>query len=80
MRVNDFFQIGATTIHLRRAIIMKFAGIVAVGIGIIMLAQWGFYLLTEPVPEIQTEQISLTFYLAAEALTAIGLIGAGWAC
>ncbi len=56
---------------------MKFSGIYAICVGILMLAQWSFFLITGNVPELQTEPWSIAFHLAAEAFTAIGLIFSG---
>lgn len=56
---------------------MTFAAWYGIIIGVLMLGQWGFFLATGNVPEIQTEPIRLGFHLAAEALTAVGLLISG---
>ncbi len=56
---------------------MKFSAIYAVCVGALMLLQWGFFLLTGNVPELQTAPWSIAFHLAAEFLTAIMLIISG---
>lgn len=42
--------------------------------GIAMFGQWAMFILTGQVPELQTEPIRIAFHLAAEGLTAVGLI------
>ena len=39
-----------------------------------MLAQWAMFILTGQVPELQTEPYRIAFHLAAEGITALGLI------
>jgi hypothetical protein len=56
---------------------MKFAGWYSVVVGIMMFAQWGFFLGTNQVPEVKTAPIALGFHLTAEALTAIALLLGG---
>lgn len=58
---------------------MRFASWSALAIGALMLAQWGFFLVTDQVPELETEPLRILFHLAAEGLTAIALIVAGLA-
>lgn len=58
---------------------MKFAGWSSLVIGVLMLLQWLFFLLTDSVPEVRTEPIALAFHLAAEAATALALLAAGTA-
>jgi len=58
---------------------VKFSGWYSIVVGLIMLAQWGFFLGTEQVPEVQNAPVALAFHLAAEAATALALIGSGWA-
>lgn len=57
---------------------MKFSGIYAIAVGALMLAQWAFFLATGQVPELQSEPWRIALHLAAEFLTATGLIIAGW--
>lgn len=42
-----------------------------------MLAQWGFFLAAGQVPELQTEPWRIAMHLAAEFVTAAGLIASG---
>ena len=57
---------------------MKFTGVYCVVVGILMLAQWAFFIIAGQVPELKTEPIGIAFHLAAEAITALGLIFAGF--
>ena len=56
---------------------MKFSAIYALCVGVLMLVQWAFFLLTGNVPELETAPWSIAFHLAAEFLTAIMLIISG---
>jgi predicted Zn-dependent protease with MMP-like domain len=56
---------------------MIFAGIYGIFVGVMMFAQWVFFLATGQVPELQTEPYRIAFHLAAECMTASGLIVAG---
>jgi hypothetical protein len=56
---------------------MKLAGWYGVVVGVLMLGQWGFFLGTGQVPELQTEPYRIAFHLAGEFLTAIMLIVSG---
>jgi len=56
---------------------VKFAAWSSLAIGVLMLAQWMFFLGAGQVPEIRTEPVALAFHLAAEAATALALITAG---
>lgn len=56
---------------------MKFAGIYAVFVGVMMFAQWTFFLATGQVPELQSEPWRIALHLAAEFITAAGLVVAG---
>jgi hypothetical protein len=56
---------------------MRFTAWYAILVGILMMAQWSFFLATGSVPEVQSEPIRLAFHLAAEFVTAICLIVAG---
>ncbi len=58
---------------------MKFAGIYGIAVGILMAAQWAFFIAAGQVPELASEPIRITFHLAAEFITALGLIGSGMA-
>jgi hypothetical protein len=56
---------------------MTFASWYGIVVGILMLAQWIFFLATGQVPEVQTEPVRLGFHLAAEGITAVGLLISG---
>lgn len=56
---------------------MKFSAIFGICVGVLMLAQWGFFLAAGQVPEVQTEPVRLAFHLAAELVTALGLVISG---
>jgi len=55
----------------------RFTAIFGIVCGIGMLAQWVMFILTGQVPELQTEPYRIAFHLAAEGLTAAGLILSG---
>jgi hypothetical protein len=57
---------------------MKFSAWYSILVGILMIGQWGFFLGTGQVPELQTEPVRITFHLAAELITAIALIFSGY--
>jgi hypothetical protein len=57
---------------------MKFSGYYAISVGVLMIAQWAFFLATGQVPELHTEPWRIALHLAAEFITAIGLIVAGY--
>jgi hypothetical protein len=56
---------------------MRLSAIFAVSVGVLMLAQWGFFLAAGQVPELQTEPWRIAMHLAAEFVTAAGLIASG---
>lgn len=56
---------------------MAFSAWYSIVVGIGMLAQWGLFLGTGQVPELQTEPLRIYFHLAGEALTAFALIFSG---
>lgn len=56
---------------------MRLAGWYGLAVGLLMLGQWAFFLLAGQVPELATAPWSIGFHLAAEAITAVGLILAG---
>jgi hypothetical protein len=58
---------------------MKFAGIFALVVGLLMIGQWVFSLATAGIPELQTAPLAIGFHLAAEILTALALILSGLA-
>jgi hypothetical protein len=56
---------------------MKFAAWFCLLVGVLMIAQWGFFLFSNQVPELRTEPVAVSFHLAAEGATAAALIAAG---
>ncbi len=56
---------------------MRYSAWFALVVGVLMLAQWAFFLATGSVPEVRTAPIALGFHLAAEFVTALALIAAG---
>lgn len=56
---------------------MIFASIYALIVGLGMIGQWTFFLVSHQVPELKTEPVRIGFHLAAEFLTALALIAAG---
>ncbi|MBI9044742.1 MAG: hypothetical protein JEZ06_09665 [Anaerolineaceae bacterium] len=56
---------------------MKFPAVVAIVMGVGMIGQWGMFIITGQVPELQSEPVAIAFHLAAEFLTAIALITGG---
>jgi hypothetical protein len=56
---------------------MRFAGWYGIAVGSLMFLQWTFFLLSGQVPELQSEPIRIAFHLAAEFITAIGLLLGG---
>lgn len=46
-------------------------------VGLLMVAQWVFFLVTGQVPELHTEPIRIAFHLVGEAVTAVSLTIAG---
>jgi hypothetical protein len=57
---------------------MKFSAWYSILVGILMIGQWGFFLGTGQVPELQTEPIRIAFHLAVELITAIMLVFGGY--
>jgi len=56
---------------------MRFAAWTALVIGMLMLAQWGFFIAVGAVPEFETEPYAIAFHLVAEVATAMALIVSG---
>jgi hypothetical protein len=56
---------------------MKFAGWYSIVVGIMMFAQWLFFLAAGQVPEVKTAPVALGFHLTAEFATALALIISG---
>ncbi len=57
---------------------MKFVAWFCMIVGIMMIAQWSFFVATGNVPELKTEPVRIAFHLAAEGATALALILSGW--
>lgn len=57
---------------------MRFTGWCGLVIGVLMLAQWAFFLASGSVPEVHSEPVALGFHLAAEVATAGALLIAGF--
>jgi len=58
---------------------VRFAGIFAILVGLLLLGQWVFSLASGRVPELETAPLAIGFHLAAEILTALALILSGLA-
>lgn len=56
---------------------MKFTAWYSIIVGVLMLAQWSFFIAAGQVPELITEPIRIGFHLAGEAITALLLIASG---
>ncbi|HXF62326.1 MAG TPA: hypothetical protein VNK95_11960 [Caldilineaceae bacterium] len=56
---------------------MKFAAGYGILVGLLMIGQWLFFLATGQVPELQSEPWQIYCHLAAEFVTAAGLIFSG---
>ena len=56
---------------------MKFPAWYGIVVGLIMIAQWIFFLTTGNVPELQNEPWRIALHLAAEFTTALMLIASG---
>jgi hypothetical protein len=56
---------------------MNFPALFAIAAGLLMIAQWAFFLITRQVPELQTERMRVLFHLVAEFLTAAALMVSG---
>ena len=57
----------------------KAAAVFAVIVGVMMIAQWSFFMAAGEVTELETEPVRISFHLAAEFITATVLIIAGLA-
>ena len=57
--------------------ISSFPALYAIVVGLLMFAQWAFFLITRQVPELKTERARVLFHIAAEFLTAAALIASG---
>jgi len=57
---------------------MNFVAWYALVVGISMLLQWGFFLLTGQVPQLRSEPYRIAFHLIGEFITAAALIYSGF--
>lgn len=58
---------------------MQFTGWYGIIVGLLMIGQWGFFLATGQVPELQNEPFRIVFHLIGEFVTAAGLLVSGLA-
>ena len=56
---------------------MNFPALYAIVVGLLILGQWAFFLITRQVPELKTERVRVLFHIADEFLTAAVLIASG---
>ena len=56
---------------------MTFASLYAILVGLGMIGQWSYSLVTKRVPELKSEPFRIAFHLTGEFLTAIALIAGG---
>jgi hypothetical protein len=49
----------------------------AIVVGLLILGQWAFFLITRQVPELKTERVRVLFHIADEFLTAAALVASG---
>ena len=57
---------------------MKFSAIFGIVVGLGMIGQWLLFYITRQIPELETEPVRIKFHLAAEFITALTLITAGF--
>lgn len=53
---------------------MKVVGISSLIVGILMIVQWLFFLVSGNVPELETAPVSITFHIVIEIVTALLLL------
>lgn len=53
---------------------MRWVRVSSLIVGIMMILQWGFFLLTGNVPELETTPVSIIFHITVELITAVVLI------
>jgi hypothetical protein len=56
---------------------MAFPALFAIFVGLLMILQWSFLLLTGKVSELKTEPVRITFHIVGEMVTALLLIIGG---
>ena len=56
---------------------MDYSALFAIVVGLIMLAQWSFLLISKQIPELDNEPVRIWFHILAEGMTALSLIVSG---
>lgn len=56
---------------------MRFAALFSIIVGLAMIGQWSVSFVTRKIPELLTEPIRIWFHIAAEMVTALGLVISG---
>ena len=56
---------------------MSVPALYAIVVGLLMIAQWAFFLFTRQVPELKMERVRVLFHITDEFLTAAVLIASG---
>lgn len=56
---------------------MRFAGIYGITVGILIFAEWVYFLFTAHVPEMDSAPLEIVFHLAAEFMTAMIAVAGG---
>ena len=56
---------------------MKYAAAYGIGVGILIVAQWAFFLATDSIPELRSAPWSIGLHLAAELVLALTLAVGG---
>jgi hypothetical protein len=56
---------------------MNLAGLYGILVGLMMALQWTYFIASGQAPELQTEPFRIAFHLAAEFITALGLVVSG---
>jgi hypothetical protein len=66
-------QVARTPTPLARS-----AGRFAILVGVAMIVIWAYLLITDDVPDLDTQPVSMWFHIAGEVATALVLIVSGW--
>jgi hypothetical protein len=66
-------QVARTPTPLARS-----AGRFAIVVGVAMIVIWAYLLITDDVPDLDTQPVSMWFHIAGEVATALVLIVSGW--
>ena len=56
---------------------MRYTALYAIAVGVLMIAQWSFFLVAGQAPELYTAPVQMALHLAAELLTALLLVASG---